>query len=732
VQKNLRKGKNKAISSNRFIFSWIPLILILGAHLLSYSKNIQGINSTTNILPDDDFNYSFEEIGQYLNRFGAPIDIAIQGDLAFVVCEWGGLLIFNISNPTNPILLSTYTDSCMITETNACIDEATIGVEVTNDIVVFAYAKTGLLLINVSNPTQPFLQGKYSRYLYDVKLHDNFAYLLCPGNQAINYGDVIQIVDISDATNPIFIGELDYSLIGGFLWDICINNNYIFSPSAGELIVIDITTPSLPEEITRLDINGADIVVPYKDYILAGNSTTLKIVDVHTPSAPILIKELPLSMGDITSICTSNDTIYIADFSHPKIIAINVTDIENPTQISTIQNYTTIGNSWKALAYKTTMDSDNLLYCSDYRLGLFCFNVTNSSDIVLIGSFDTNCKTTAITVDSDYVYLCSRREGPYYPSRLEIISIANKSKPVLVGKHDFQKDTLRHIVVSSGLAFLSLAAGGLVIMNISNPAQPMLLGSYDHNATVGFFENLWYDSTTQLVYITHPYYDLLIINCSNPTTPTLVSTFEIGEPFYMSNLFIEDEVAYLTSSGSEGSLALVNVSTPQEPTLLSWTTVGDAIMDIQILEHRAYLVMQYNYLAIIDVSTPTAPSKVSSLKNWWFQTQTLFVNNSKVFIAQYAAGLRVVDTSNPANPVEIAAIRDHYRGICYDVVVQGAYIFIADGWDGLEIYQLVESAKLPKRVIILISIIVPSGVITITLIAVLTMKSKRKGKSVYQ
>ncbi|MHA1881113.1 MAG: hypothetical protein ACTSYG_12035, partial [Candidatus Heimdallarchaeota archaeon] len=75
----------------------------------------------------------------------------------------------------------------------------------------------------------------------------------------------------------------------------------------------------------------------------------------------------------------------------------------------------------------------------------------------------------------------------------------------------------------------------------------------------------------------------------------------------------------------------------------------------------------------------------------WAFGQEIVADGNYAYIAQYAGGLRVVDVTNPSEPKEVAAVRDHYRGLCFDVFVrEDGTIFIADGWDGLEVYRLVE------------------------------------------
>ncbi|MBN1329335.1 MAG: hypothetical protein JXA54_07665 [Candidatus Heimdallarchaeota archaeon] len=275
--------------------------------------------TNTNILPEDNFNHFFHEVGQYHERYGALGKVILKDNVAFVASYWGGVLIFNLSEPNQPELISTFIDDCVITGPDACTEEmAHIALE--DDLLLYAHGREGLLLINVSNPTKPFLLGRYERYLYGVEVQGELAYLLCPGIRQINYGGVIQIVNISNPIKPEFLGEVDYSLTGGNFFGLEVKGNYIYSMIAGDLLIIncsDPTTPTLlstftmgePFFMTNLFIKG-DIA-----YLASsGTDGSIATVDISNPAEP---KEIAAIRDHYISACydvvVQGDYIFIAD-----------------------------------------------------------------------------------------------------------------------------------------------------------------------------------------------------------------------------------------------------------------------------------------------------------------------------------------------------------------------------------------------------------------------------------
>ena len=107
-----RKKVGKERMLRRTVMSWFLIGLILGMNYtnLSASEQDSVLLPKMNALPDEGLKYSLQEVGQYRDRYGAPTDVAVQGELAFVASYWGGLLIFNVSNPQQTILIGTYNE----------------------------------------------------------------------------------------------------------------------------------------------------------------------------------------------------------------------------------------------------------------------------------------------------------------------------------------------------------------------------------------------------------------------------------------------------------------------------------------------------------------------------------------------------------------------------------------------------------------------------------------------
>ena len=89
---------------------------------------------------------------------------------------------------------------------------------------------------------------------------------------------------------------------------------------------------------------------------------------------------------------------------------------------------------------------------------------------------------------------------------------------------------------------------------------------------------------------------------------------------------------------------------------------------------------------ILDVQDPS-PVKISDIRTRGI-VRGLFYDSflERLYIADAHAGLRVIDISNPSNPVEVG----YYDtpGYAWDVAVSGSYAYIADGISGLRVIDI--------------------------------------------
>ena len=137
----------------------------------------------------------------------------------------------------------------------------------------------------ISNPNKnPTLAGAYNYHLvgncYDVVVDGNYAY--------VPYGDFgLVVVNVSDPTNPTLAGVCDTP---GFALGVAIAGDYAFvADQGGGLQVVNITNPSSPTIAGSYSGFGETekLVVAGNYLYIADGSSGLQVVDISTPTNPV-------------------------------------------------------------------------------------------------------------------------------------------------------------------------------------------------------------------------------------------------------------------------------------------------------------------------------------------------------------------------------------------------------------------------------------------------------------
>ena len=153
------------------------------------------------------------------NLSGAFFSVAIFGTNAFIADPNYGLLIYNISNPTNPVISSQTRDTNIFGAYTYCV-------AVSGNYAYAANYNGGVLIYDVSNPTNPINVGKItnappSRLVSQVAISGHFAYLAGEG-----YG--LKTYDITDPTNPTFVSKI---FTNETIRNLEVSNNQLYAAS---------------------------------------------------------------------------------------------------------------------------------------------------------------------------------------------------------------------------------------------------------------------------------------------------------------------------------------------------------------------------------------------------------------------------------------------------------------------------------------------------------------------
>lgn len=165
-------------------------------------------------------------LDQYNNLYGVYVSV----DYAYVVDNYSGLHVIDITDPANP------------SEVSSCDTPGEPrGVYVSGGYAYVADGHPGLQVIDISSPTSAYIRGSCDTpgFAWRVHVSGNYAYVA-------DSDSGLQVVDVSNPDNPVIIASCDTP--GGAL-DVRVSGDYAYVADRdisqnSNLLVIDVSNPA--------------------------------------------------------------------------------------------------------------------------------------------------------------------------------------------------------------------------------------------------------------------------------------------------------------------------------------------------------------------------------------------------------------------------------------------------------------------------------------------------------
>ena len=198
-----------------------------------------------------------------------------------------------------------------------------------------------------------------------------------------------------------------------------------------------------------------------------------------------------------------------------------------------------------------------------------------------------------------------------------------------------------NVDVQGGYAYVAAGATGLQVVNVSNPATPIIVAARD---TAGNANDVRIVGT--FAYIADGTNGLVIMNISNPLSPTIVGT--VDTPGDAVDVFVSGNFAYIADSNS--GLSIANVTNPAAPILVSTTSTGGLARGVAVRDNIAVVVSDTsNTLRTFNVVNPSSPVALGSV-NLTGSLKDVALSGTLAAVAALTGGTHFVDLTNPATP----------------------------------------------------------------------------------
>ncbi len=484
----------------------------------------------------------------------------------------------------------------------------------------------------------------------------------------------LQILDLSDPTKPKQVGSFAPPTPAR---SITTDGVYAYLGCAGVLRIIDAHIPSDPIEIGSLAVRSPSDMCLIGDllYLTAGDSGdtgSLCIVDVNDPRAPANIACLALPQR-ASAVSVEGDVAVVAT-QRGYLRIVDVGEPSAPTVIGTYDSDSAIE--------EVTMTADQAWISGSF--GMRVVDVSSPAEpVVLERAINTWLYTDQVAVYGDLAFLSGSIETR--GARMRGMWTVDARTPLASREAAFFEtpDFIDEIDVSGNYAYLAVGGFGLRVIDVADPADPHEVGFLE---TTGDVRRV--AIADSIAFIGDQEGRLLAVDVNDPSAPHPISLFETSGP--VGEFEVDGPYLYL-AQGYEG-LRIIDYSDPFAPTEVGYMIADTPFWRITIDGHYAY-VTSWSDLRVIDISDPQNPLETSMVSpSWRGSAMSVKATNDRVFIllsdpstwGGYEYGLAAFDLRDPTQPVEIVNLSIGTNGGS-NIAVANGFVYLPRSRSGLDI-----------------------------------------------
>ncbi|MEO0076159.1 MAG: SdrD B-like domain-containing protein, partial [candidate division WOR-3 bacterium] len=676
-------------------------------------------------------------------------DVRVRDNRAYIACE-NGLGIIDVSNPDVPKLLYSNFETRWL----SCVTDGnyTYATGVMDDGETFHGIVTIFDVADINNIKEVAQVGlgPLERENYGPSIFKSDNYIYVAGNVYETDNSKLWIIDVTNPILPEIKSEMTFADMT--VRDIFVQNNfaYIAHFEPGGLRIVDVSIPENPITRSVLEIENcySVFVLGSYAYVIEGFQN-LVAVDVSNPDQPIRMGDIELDLprdicvrSNYAYVCGDN-TLFVVDVSDPNnlqlisdeveasghtiefsgnyayiagdgLYIVDVTNLANPFIASSfadcysyeIDAISVQGN----FVYNTYQDELRVIDCSDFGPpqigrwgkvgldpiyvvgdvgycgadwkgiypGLFTFDLSTPTNPDTFTYYNvTGERVYDIYVSGDYAYLANGASG------LRIINISDPEQPQEVGNYP-TPDSAFGVSVIYPYAYVACRDAGLRIINVSGMVPPYEVGAY-------VCENARKVFTVQTVLNTYAYvvggfYGFLILDVTMPSNIDSIGSY-YG---FASDITVRNNLAYVSVTHWEPGLHIVDISTPSIPTRIGYFPLDTKSTSRLYLNNNLIYLTHHYATTIIDVSTPQSPVRIGSINT---RSYDVWANNNYAYITGH--GLRIFDVYDPTGGIYIAGrYKFEPEEYCaWTLELSGDYAYTA--WGGLYIYDVATYPTIP-------------------------------------
>lgn len=542
-------------------------------------------------------------------------DFIIVDSLLYMSIEYGGVVIYDIQNPSLPVELTRLEDnrgfSSFMRLYNGYIISAGWG---------------GLNVIDISNRLDPQIANIIVVEYGFMDLDFFNDYLILAEVYDYYRPHFLEIIDISDIFNPTQIyfamidsTELYYTatlkVVGSYF--------YLCKQYIEGIQIYDINDPGEPQLVNTVfdDMVIADMVVSDDVLFAARNYDAILTMDISDPLNPVITNEfLARSVGDYfgtgRNLCLSGDNLYFMA-AKDVISFLDVTDPNSP-QLQ--------GRYFPGTIAYSVAKRDNYAYFGRHIGGIRIVDISDPLEPIGVSCFGLSGSRPKVIIEDGILFITDALEG------VRIFALDDPLSPELLST--ISTTSRAWEVYAAGNMLYIAKTDGFSIIDVSDPGNPYEIGYYESLQMRNQYHAII--SHGDFVYAAESDSGIGVYDITDPSTPIKVGIYSNTRA--PSGLFYRESILYVSDCGR--GFLIIDVSDPSNPSLMGNAECGIAD-DVFVEGNRAYIADRGGAFKVFDISNPYSPELIATYDDFGFG-KGVYVEDDTAYVAAGDGGLWIL------------------------------------------------------------------------------------------
>jgi cysteine-rich repeat protein len=481
---------------------------------------------------------------------------------------------------------------------------------------------------------------------------------------------------IEDGCQPTTVGPLRISPHS----PIAVKDEYVLVDGTGSLDIFELTDPSRPRLVARLDdrrLLGVRAIEVHGDVAYVVSWRGLWLVDISDPTAPFIVG----SYQDALPHWYFQMTVWDGQLAlcHWPSLLVDVRDPRAPTLTAAL------GNVCLAVAHQ-----NDVLFLSNYYRDIEMVDVADPLAPERLGIFTPPALIRSMTAWDTYLGIGFFDETDWSDGGFSVWSVSDPTEPALLGEIDLDCPP-NQLFFSGDLLLARLTRQRIGVLDVSVPSEPRLLSTVESylsyspapDEEIAGMGNLLISSC-----VAPACAGLHVFDLSTPEEPVELARVGFGD--FATGLAIVDNYAYIGGAGLLSVYDITDLALPQhESSLKVFHDASSSVKPPVILTVAGDLLFVWcdHVFAVFDITVRAEPVFLGEMPLWgWGEMRAI---DEHVYLANDDE-MYVVSVSDPTEPTLAAVFvhpgeSDTPRHDFDDLVVSGDLVFLEDRYYGVAV-----------------------------------------------